>query len=111
MISYVDAAGAMKAWIATRTSTLVGQGNPLQMGAHLKLLTGSASASYAYLTLLPGTYLPLGAESPVVVFRIRAQVYGITVEATTNASMALADEICEGLQGKPQIVTVPATGE
>lgn len=107
-ISYVDAVGAMRSWINSRTTTLVGVGHPLQMGAHLKLLTGAASASYAYLTLLPGTYLPLGAESPVIISRISAQVYGPSLEAVTFASVALADEICEGLKGNPQVVTLPS---
>lgn len=105
-ISYVDALGASREWINSRTTTLVGVGHPLQMGAHLKRLTGAASASYAYLTLLPGTYLPLGAESPVIISRISAQVYGPSLEAVTFASVALADEICEGLKGNPQTVTL-----
>lgn len=107
-ISYVDAAGAIRVWINSRTTTLVGVGHPLQHGAHLKHLTGSASASYALLSLLPGTYLPLGAESPVVISRISAQVYGPSLEATTLASVALADELCEGLKGAPQTVTLPS---
>lgn len=107
-VSYVDAIGAMKEWINSRTTTLVGVGKPLQHGAHLKHLTGAASASYAYLTLLPGSYLPLGAEAPVVISRISAQIYGPSLEAVTLASVALADEICEGLKGQPQTVTLPS---
>src|SRR3954464_1686743 len=105
-ISYVDAVGAMKEWINSRTTTLVGVGHPLQMGAHLKHLTGAASASYAYLTLLPGTYLPIGAESPVVISRLSAQIYGPSLEAVTFASVALADEVCEQLKGQSTAVTL-----
>lgn len=108
MISYVDAIGAFREWANSRTATLVGVGKPLQKGVHLRHLIGAGSACYGYLTLLPGTYNPLGAESPVIIFRISCQVYGPTLEAVTAASMALADEICEQLKGRPQTVTLPS---
>lgn len=105
--SYVDAVGALREWLNGRTTTLVGPGNPLQKGVHLRHLTGAGSACYGFMTLLPGTYLPLGAESPVIISRISIQVYGPSLEAVTAGSVALADELCEGLKGAPQTVTLP----
>jgi hypothetical protein len=40
--TYVDAVGAVRAWINGRTATLVGLGHPLQKGAHFKRLDGAA---------------------------------------------------------------------
>lgn len=107
-VSYVDAVGALREWINSRTTNLVGVGKPLQKGAHFRHLVGAGSACYAYLTLLPGTYLPLGAESPVIISRISAQVYGPTLEAVAIAAATLADELCEGLKGMPQTVALPS---
>lgn len=98
--TFVDAVGATREWINSRTSTLVGPGNPLQKGAHLRELEGAADTCYAYLTLLPGTGTTGGAESPQMLARISASIYGPTVEAITNASVALADELLTGLAGQ-----------
>lgn len=94
----------MRTWINSRTSTLVGAGNPLQKGAPLRRLQGAADTCYAYLTLLPGTGAVGGAESPQMLARITASIYGPTIEAITNASMALADELVTGLNGQTVIV-------
>lgn len=107
--TYVDAVGAAKAWINSRTDTLVGPGRPLQKGAHLKELEGAADACYAYLTLLPGTTTTGGAENPSMAARVSASIYGPTVEAITNASIGLADEILTGLAG--QWTTVDFNGQ
>jgi hypothetical protein len=103
--TYVDAVGAARAWINSRTDTLVGPGMPLQKGAHLKELEGAADACYAYLTMLPGTTTTAGAENPSMAARLSASIYGPTVEAITNASLALADELLTDLAGAWTTVT------
>lgn len=105
MTVLVDAVGAAKAWINSRTDTLVGPGRPLQKGAHLKELEGAADACYAYLTMLPGTTTTGGAENPSMLARVSASIYGPTVEAITNASVALGNEILTGLAGQWTTVT------
>lgn len=96
----VDAVGAARTWINSRTDRLVGLGKPLQKGAHLKSLDGAADTCYAYLTLLPGSTVGGGAESGQMYARISAQVYGPTLEAVTYASVALADEVVTYLAGQ-----------
>jgi hypothetical protein len=104
--TFVDAIGATRAWINSRTTTLVGPGKPLQKGVHLRELDGAADTCYAYLTMLPGTGLGGGAESGWMTARVSAQVYGPSLEAVTTASVALADEIATGLCGQWAEVTV-----
>jgi hypothetical protein len=103
MLTYVDVIGTVKDWINSRPN-LTGLGKPLQKGAHLKDLVGAASSSYARLSLIPSGYPMLGVENPTMVSRVSALIYGPTLEAVTIASLALADEVCHGLVGKPQIV-------
>lgn len=97
--TYVDAAGAVRAWINSRTATLVGAGHPLQKGAVLKHLDGALSACYAYLE--EGLSFPDGAaENPDMFASIGAQVYGGTREAATAAAVALAEELVTELAGR-----------
>lgn len=105
--TFVDAVGAAKAWINSRTSTLVGPANPLAKGAHLRELDGAADKCYALLNLLPGTGLGGGAESGWMTARISAQVYGPSLEAVTRASVALVEEIATELTGRWVQVTTP----
>lgn len=99
----VDAIGAARTWINGQAD-LVGMGNPLQKGAHLKELDGAPDASYAWLTLSPGTGTTGGAESPQMLARISAAVYGPTEEATSKASVALADAVVTRLAGQWTVV-------
>lgn len=97
MLTYLDVVGAARDWINSRTTTLVGEGKPLQKGATLKVLDGATPAAHAFLSLLPSIGSLIGAESPTLSARISAQVYGPTLEAVTIASAALAEEITYGL--------------
>lgn len=106
LTTYVDAVGAARAWINSRTSTLVGPAHPLAKGAHLRALEGAQDKCYALLTLLPGTGPGASAEGGLMAARIEAQVYGPTLEAVTNASIALADELVTNLCGRSVTVTV-----
>lgn len=99
-VVYADAIRAVAAWINSRTTTLVGDGYPLQKGAHFKHLDGAAAACYALLEAAPA-YLGGGAESPDMMAQINAQVYGGTLEAATAAAVALAEEIATQLTGVP----------
>jgi hypothetical protein len=96
---FADAVGAGRAWINAQDD-LVGPGNPLQKGAHLKKLDGAADTCYAWLSLLPGTGITGAAESPQMFARITASVYGPTLEAVTRASVALADALVTRLAGQ-----------
>lgn len=96
--TYVDAVGAVKAWINSRTATLVGAGKPLQKGAHTKHIRGALSACYAYLE--EGVSAQVGAENPDMLAAVSAQVYGGTREAATTAAVALAEELTAELAGR-----------
>lgn len=99
-VTFVDAVGAFREWANSRTSTLVGPGMPLQKGVHLRHLQGAADTCYAYLTMLPGTTTTGGAESPQMLARLSAQIYGPTIEAVTVASVAFCDEVVSQLAGR-----------
>lgn len=102
--TFVDAVGATRAWINSRTAALVGPTNPLTKGAYLRDHEGSAEKCYAVLSMLAGTGAAGAAESPQMHARISAQVYGPTLDAITKASVALADEILTQLAGQWTVV-------
>lgn len=104
--TYVDALGAMRAWINSRTDTLVGQGKPLQLGAHLKVLLGGQPATYAFLEEQFSSRSQDAPESPDMMAALSAQIYGGTREAATAAAVALAEELSTQLEGRGQTVTV-----
>lgn len=97
--TYADAVGAVKAWINSRTATLVGEGRPLQKGAEAKQLVGAAPACYAFLSLA-GTSQFGGAENPDSAARVQAQIYGPSTLAVALAAAALADEVTTQLAGR-----------
>lgn len=104
-LTFVDAVAAMRVWINGRTATLVGDGHPLQKGAHLRHLDGAASATYALMAELAGTRSLDSGESPDMVASLEAQVYGGTREAATAAAVALAEELSTQFTGAPVGVT------
>lgn len=106
--TYADALGAMRAWINSRTATLVGLGNPLQLGAHLKYLEGGQPATYAFLEEQLSARAEDSPENPDMLALLSAQVYGGTREAATAGAVALAEELSTQLQGGPQTVTTGA---
>lgn len=97
--TYADAAGIMAAWINSRTETLVGSGNRLQMGAHLRYITASEPVVYAYLTEQVATRSD--GENPDMLSTMTAEVYGGTRQAATLAAVALAEEISTWIVGSP----------
>lgn len=101
-LTYADATGAVRAWINGRTG-LVGPGNPLAVGAHLKTLESPAPQTYAFLEEVLTTQTGDSAESPDMLATIGAQVYGGTREAASRAAIALAEELT-ALNGMPEQV-------
>lgn len=88
---YVDAKGAVRAWVNAQTD-LVGDGHPLQLGAHLHRLRSPASGCYALLSVVGGSPA-LSAESPAHRARVSAQFYGPTKEAVALAAVAYANAV------------------
>jgi hypothetical protein len=101
--TYVDALGAMRTWINSRP-LLVGEGMPLQGGAHLKKLQGSTPVTYAFLEELTSTRSADSPENPDMLAMLSAQVYGGTREAATAAAVALCEEISTQLCGCQAVV-------
>jgi hypothetical protein len=97
--TYVDALAAMRAWINSRTTTLVGAGMPLVMGAHLKKVLGGEPATYAFLEEQFSYRSDDSPESPDMMAALSAQIYGGTREAVGTAAVALAEEISSNLEG------------
>ena len=102
--TYVDALAAARAWINSRTATLVGPGLPLQLGAHLRYVQGGEPATYAFLEEQLSYRSDGGAESPDMMAALSAQIYGGTREAVGTAARALAEEISTQLDGTPWLV-------
>lgn len=103
--TYVDATGAVAAWINGRTATLVGPGMPLRHGAHLTHIKVPAPETYAYLEELSTTRTSDDSpENPDMLAVVSAQVYGGTRKAATDAAVALAEELLT-VAGAPISVT------
>jgi hypothetical protein len=98
--TYVDAMGAMRAWMNSRTDTLVGPDKPLWLGAHLKVLGAGEPKAYAYLEENFSTRSLDSGENPDMLASLSAQVYGNTREAATIAAVALAEELSTELEGR-----------
>lgn len=102
--TYVDAVGVMRAWINSRTTTLVGPGLPLQMGAHLKKISGGAPAAYAYLEEGISFRSDDSGENPDMLAGLSAQIYADTREAAAAGATALAEELSTQLDGRETAV-------
>lgn len=93
-----DAEGAVRDWINSLTTDLVGLGNPLQLGAHLDRLRSPARGSYALLIRVGGSR-SLTAERPFDQARISASIYGTTKQSAANAAVAYVNAL-EALDGR-----------
>lgn len=110
MRTYADGLGAMRAWINSRTDRLVGDGKPLQLGAHLKKLLGGEPAVYAFLEEQFSVRSDDAPESPDMMAALSAQIYGGTREAVSDAAVTLAEEISSYLDGSAETVVVTGLG-
>jgi ABC-type uncharacterized transport system substrate-binding protein len=106
MATYVDALAVMRAWINGRTTTLVGVGHPLQLGAHLKHVQGAGEKAYAFLEEQVSLRSDDAAEDPDMLAQMSAQVYGGTREAAATAATALAEELSSQLNGRPAVMAL-----
>lgn len=105
MSTYLDAGGAAKEWINSLTTTLVGPGNPMPLGASLKHRDGALPSAYGYVVELPAS-LWGGAEHPSMSARIELQIYGPTKESASDAARAYCEELVRLVTG--QRVTLPS---
>jgi hypothetical protein len=83
----VDATGAVRDWVNSLTTDLVGMGNPLQLGAHPAPLRSPAKGAYAKLLRVGGSR-ELTVERPFDRARISATICGLTIESTAAAAAA-----------------------
>lgn len=102
--TYVDALGAMREWINSRTDALVGPDKPLWLGAHLKKLGGGEPKAYAFIEEQFSTRTLDSPENPDMQAALSAQVYARTREVATAAAVALAEEISTNLEGREAMV-------
>lgn len=98
----VDAEGAVKAWIDSLTTDLVGLGNPLQHGAHFNRLRSPATGAYALLYRVGGSRA-LTAERPYDLARISATIHGLTKETACRAAVAYVNAL-EAVNGAPVVM-------
>jgi hypothetical protein len=94
----VDAEGAVRDWVNS-LQDLVGQGRPLQLGAHLGRLRSPGRGAYAYLLRVGGTP-GLTAERPLDQARISATIFAPTKEIACAGAVAYANAL-ETLDGRP----------
>lgn len=107
MTTYVDGAGVIEAWVNSLTSTLVGEGRPLQLGVSFRRHEGAARVPYGYLIDLTGTTWG-GAENPDFSCRLSLQVYGPTRASASGGAVAYAEALVPLTLCVP--VLVPSAG-
>lgn len=93
----VVAVTAVREWINAQTETLVGQGNPIQHGAHRAHLRSPASGAYILLSRVGGAG-DLIAEESADRARISASIVAGTDEVAEAAATAYANAV-EALSG------------
>lgn len=88
---FVDAKGAVRAWVNSLTATLVGAGKPLALGAHFVRLRSPYSGAFLLLSQVGGddVYLAEGAQRA----RISGQVYATTQQTADLAAIAYANAV------------------
>ncbi len=102
--AFVDAEAVIRAWINTRTATLVGAGLPLPLGCHLNRLRSPQAGAYCLLERIGG-YDDRG-DAPIDTARVSFQVYASTKQAAALAATALANELRTALDGSQTPVVV-----
>lgn len=104
LAAFVDAEAVVRAWINSRTATLVGAGKPLAHGCFLNPMRSPDRGAYAKLERIGGYDDP--GDAPVDHARVSFQVYASTKQAAAIAATALANELRTGLDGTQQTVVV-----
>lgn len=99
---FVDATGILKDWINAQTVSLVGPGNPLPLGAHLRLLRSPGQGAYAMLSKVGGDD-NWTTERVASRARISASIFAFTEEDATLASVAYANTIVRLTAYKPTV--------
>lgn len=106
----VDAEGALAAWINSLTSTLVGAGKPLELGAWVgdgprgtDRPRGPYKGAYAVLTVVGGPVEAPGGI-PFSYPRVSASIYGVTKLQASTAAVAYTNTL-RTLAGQPVTVT------
>jgi hypothetical protein len=102
---FVDSTGILKTWLNTQTTTLVGPGKPLPLGAHLKQLRSPGRGAYVLLSRVGGDD-NWTAESVASRVRISSSIFGWTEEATDSAANAYANTILQIKALKPVVSSV-----
>lgn len=91
--AFLDIEGAHRAWINSLTTSLVGRGHPLALGAHLRRLRSPSQGSYAVLSSAGGGD-EWTAESTTGWARISASIYSATTkESAAQAAIAYANAL------------------
>lgn len=92
--SFIDSEGVLKEWVNSLSGPggLVGEGNPLALGAHLRRLRSPFRGAYALLSVV-GTPVPLVEERATAQARISASIYGVTKENAGRAAVAYANAL------------------
>lgn len=88
---YVDAKGVVRAWINSLTTTLVGTGKPLPLGAHMRRLRSPDAGAYLVLTSVGGDNRFVAGSRA----RLSASIWGITVEDADTAAAAYANALLQ----------------
>lgn len=104
LAAFVDAESVVRAWLNSRTGTLVGVGNPLPLGVHLRALRSPDRGAYAIMERIGG--FDDRGDAPIDTARLSFQVYASTKEAAAIAATALANELRTGLDGTQRTVVV-----
>jgi hypothetical protein len=87
--TFLYAEDVIRAWLATQTGSLVGQGRPVPLGAHLKRLRSPYRGAYLLLSRVGGG--PDPGEVNVDQARLSAAAYAMTARGAAAAAAAYAN--------------------
>lgn len=104
LASTVDIEGLVRAWLNSLTGAggLVGVGNPIGGGVHLRRMRSPFKSSYVLLSSV-GTPNPLTEERTTGQSRITASVYGVTKESAANAAVAYLNRMLRVPADRPLV--------
>lgn len=107
----VDGAGALRAYVNSRTDRLVGAGKPLELGAWIgdgpRTTARPRSpyrGAYAVLSQAGGSVQAL-SQTPFALPRVSSSIYGVTALQATKAAVAYANLLFELSELAPVTVT------
>lgn len=89
--AYVDAKGVVTAWLNSLTTTLVGPGKPLPLGAQFSRMRSPGAGAYIVLSSVGGD----GRQVAGARARLSASIWALTIQDADAAAAAYANALLQ----------------